>query len=133
MTFVHFRSVRGKCWKVNDGDVITKCAQFEPTCCYFFKTAERQNVVEIHWNMNNVYGDACVLKSIVVEWCSNFWAGCDSTEDTNRSRRYKSVIHMLKIQIGHTHAMQTAANGHFVMQLGRSVAYPIVRFQKIQI
>lgn len=58
-------------------------------CCYPFFVCRGQNPVEIYRRMKNMYGEAGLSITTVVEWCTKFKADWDSTkiQDTIRSER----------------------------------------------
>ncbi|GIX81271.1 hypothetical protein CEXT_780441 [Caerostris extrusa] len=66
----------------------------------------------------NVYEETCLSKITVVELCSNFRAGRDSSQD-------------LVDLGGHAQPIQTTTNRQLIMRLELNVAYPFVHFQKV--
>lgn len=49
--------------------------------------AEGQKTVDICWRVKNVYGEACLPNTTIVEWSSKFRGGRDSTQNTSQSQR----------------------------------------------
>ena len=67
--------------------LIPNASKLDQRTVILFLAAEVQTPVDIGGRMKNVYGEVCLSKTTVVEWCSKCRAGRDSTQDVSRSGR----------------------------------------------